>query len=81
MKIIVLGSGCVKCNMVEQRTKSVVVELGIDAEIAKEGDINKIISYGILHTPGLVVDGEVVVSGRIPSMNELRAILSQKIIK
>jgi small redox-active disulfide protein 2 len=77
MKIIVLGTGCPKCKTLETITREAVSDLGISAEIEKEEDIMKIMGYGIMHTPGLVVNGKVVLSGRLPSATEIRALLSQ----
>lgn len=71
MVIKVLGTGCPKCKSLERLTKEAVAELGIDAEVLKEEDIMKIMSYGVLSTPGLVVDEKVVLSGRLPSKDEI----------
>ena len=77
MKIKVLGTGCPKCKALEKATQNAVADLGIDANIVKEKDIMKIMGYGIMHTPGLVINEKVVFSGRIPSANELRDLISQ----
>ena len=71
MKIKVLGPGCVRCKEVEKTALEVVRELGIDANIEEVKDIKKITSYPILSTPGLVINEEVVCSGRIPSKSEV----------
>jgi small redox-active disulfide protein 2 len=75
MEIKILGTGCPKCKTLEKITREVVNEMGITAEISKEEDIVKIMSYGILHTPGLVINGKVVISGRVPSSKEVKEIL------
>ena len=77
MDIKILGTGCPKCKTLEKTTRDAVAELGIDAEISKVEDIMKIMTYGILHTPGLVIDGKVVLSGRLPSLAEVKALLSK----
>ena len=77
MEIKVLGSGCPKCKALEKATQNAVADMGIDATIVKEEDIMKIIGYGIMHTPGLVINEKVVFSGRIPSANELRDLITQ----
>jgi small redox-active disulfide protein 2 len=75
MEIKILGTGCPKCKTLEKITREVVNEMGITAEISKEEDIVKIMSYGIMHTPGLVINGKVVISGRVPSSKEVKEIL------
>ena len=77
MEIIVLGTGCKKCNELEKATREAVAELGINATIKKEEDIMKIIGYGASRTPALVVDGKVVVSGRVPNEKQLKELLSK----
>lgn len=77
MKIIVLGTGCKNCKTLEEYTKKAVEELGIDAQIEKEEDIQKIMAYGIMRTPGLVVDEMVVMSGKVPKVEEIKEMLSK----
>ena len=76
MQIKVLGTGCKKCNELEQATREAVAALGINANIEKEEDIMKIMEYGVNRTPALVVDGKVVISERVPSEKELKELLS-----
>lgn len=76
MEIKVLGTGCPNCKTLEKATRKTVEELGIEASISKEEDIMKIMEYGVMHTPALVVDEKVVSSGRVPSRNELKKLLS-----
>ena len=71
MQIKILGPGCAKCNQLEKTTKEVVKELGIDASVQEVKDITKILDYPILTTPGLVINEEVVCSGRVPDKAEL----------
>ena len=78
MEIKVLGTGCPKCKSLEKATREAVAELGINAQIEKEEDIMKIMEYGVMHTPALVIDGKVVVSGRLPNEKELKNILTVK---
>ena len=75
MEIKVLGTGCPKCKNLEKLTRELVAELELDASVTKEEDIMKIMGYGIMHTPALVINEKVVFSGRIPSANELKQIL------
>ena len=81
MEIKILGPGCPRCKTLEKTTRDAVAELGITAEITKVEDIMKIMGYGIMHTPGLVVDEMVVLSGRLPSVAEVKEIIvkTQKI--
>jgi small redox-active disulfide protein 2 len=71
MKIKILGTGCTKCHQLEQTAKQVVKELAIDATIEEVKDMKKIMEYPILITPGLVVNEELVCSGRIPTKSEV----------
>jgi len=77
MEIKVLGTGCPKCKALEKAAQDVIRELGIDATVGKEEDIMKIMGYGIMHTPGLVINEKVVLSGRVPSASELKQIFIQ----
>ena len=77
IQIKVLGTGCPKCNSLEKLTRKAVEESGLEAEIEKVEDIMKIMEYGIMKTPALVINGEVKVSGRLPSEKELKAFLTQ----
>jgi small redox-active disulfide protein 2 len=77
MEIKVLGPGCPKCHTLEKNTKDAVAELGLDARIEKVTDINEIANYGVFMTPGLVVDGEVKIVGRVASRDEIKKILSK----
>ena len=77
MKIEVLGSGCAKCNKLKEIVEKVVNEAGIDAEIVKVEDIDKILDYGVMVTPGLVIDGDVKIAGKIPSEDKVKEWLTQ----
>ncbi|MBC8523934.1 MAG: thioredoxin family protein [Chlorobium sp.] len=77
MKTIkVLGTGCATCKQLESLVRQVVEETGIEASIEKVEDIQEIISWKVLSTPGLVVDNEVKCSGRIPSRDEIEEMLA-----
>jgi small redox-active disulfide protein 2 len=71
MRIKILGTGCAKCHQLEQTARQAVKELAIDATIEEVKDMKKIMEYPILTTPGLVVNEELVCSGRIPSKSEV----------
>jgi len=76
MNIKILGPGCAKCHELDKRTREVVKELGLDADVEYIQGLNKIIEYGILTTPGLVVNGKMVCSGHVPSKDEITRILT-----
>jgi small redox-active disulfide protein 2 len=69
--IQVLGSGCDNCKRLERAANEAIEMAGIDAEIVKVTDYGQIAAYGILSTPGLVIDGKVVSYGRVPSAGDI----------
>ncbi len=75
MNIEILGSGCKKCMDLMENTKQALIELGLEADIEKVSDIRKIMEYKVLVTPGIVVDGVVVASGKLNSVEEIKEIL------
>mgnify|MGYP002079535923 CR=1 FL=1 len=75
MEILVLGTGCAKCKTLEKVTIQAVEESGIQAQVKKVEDIVEIMKYGVMTTPALVVDGQVVVKGRVPSVDEIKTLL------
>lgn len=77
MDIKILGSGCAKCEKLEAAARAAVDELGIDAEFDKVTDPAEIASWGVMATPALVVDDEVVVSGRVPSAEDVKGMLAR----
>ena len=74
-KIQVLGTGCPKCKKLAEHVDKAAQELGIDYELIKVTDINDIISFGVMTTPALVINGEVKISGKVPSVNDLKEYL------
>jgi small redox-active disulfide protein 2 len=71
-KIIkILGTGCPKCIKLAELAEQAAIKLGIDYELDKVTDINDIISYGVMLTPALVVDGDVKVAGSVPSIDQI----------
>ena len=77
MEIKVLGTGCAKCKLLESLTQQAVAELNINAAVEKVEDIQKILEYGIMITPGLVINEKMVLSGKVPKIEELKNILTQ----
>ena len=75
MKIQVIGPGCHKCKTLAQLTEQAVAELGLTAEITKVSDLKQIMALGVMLTPALAVDGAIKVSGRLPSLAEVKVML------
>jgi small redox-active disulfide protein 2 len=79
LKVIrILGPGCPRCEELMRRVLSVLQEEGIEADVQHVRDVKEITSYGVLGTPGLVINGEVVSSGRVPSTNDLKKLLKEE---
>lgn len=76
MKIEVLGSGCPKCHKLEALVREAVTKNSIEAEVSHVYDLDKILSYGVMMTPALVVDGEIKLAGKLPSEKELMDAIS-----
>jgi small redox-active disulfide protein 2 len=76
MKIEVLGTGCAKCNALEAAVKHAADSLGFVYEFEHVKDLRRMTSYGVMVTPALVIDGQVRVTGRVPSHAELTTILT-----
>jgi small redox-active disulfide protein 2 len=74
-KIEVLGTGCAKCKRLEKNAREAVAELGIAAEVIKVEDMQEIVDRGVMMTPALYIDGEAMVVGRIPSVDEIKSML------
>ena len=72
MKMEILGTGCPKCKKLEENARKAVQGSGRKAEIVKVTDIGKIVGYGVMSTPALVIDGKVKSSGRIPEVGEIK---------
>ena len=73
MEIKVLGTGCPNCKRLEKLTRQAVSDLGVEATVVKVEDLDKIMAYDILSTPALVIDENVVASGRVPRKDEIAA--------
>lgn len=75
MKIQILGTGCAKCKSLHEIVTRAVAETGVSAEVEKVEDIQRILSFDLLMTPGLAIDGEVKAAGRLPSLEEVKSLL------
>lgn len=75
MEILILGSGCKNCTLLEERTKEALNQVGKSANVKKVTDMMEIVQFGVMSTPALVIDGKVVLSGRLPSVEELKDIV------
>jgi small redox-active disulfide protein 2 len=81
MNIKILGSGCARCHQLEKTAREVVKELGIDATIEEVKDINKIVDYAVLTTPGLVINEQVVCAGRVPAKADITRLITNALTK
>ena len=75
MKLQILGTGCAKCNNLMQATEKAAQALGVPYELEKVTDLRQIMAFCVMTTPALVVDGKVKVSGKVPSVEEIKAML------
>ncbi|MCA0250920.1 MAG: thioredoxin family protein [Actinobacteria bacterium] len=78
MHVKILGSGCANCVNLEKATRQAVNELGLDATFEKVTDHADIAAYGIMRTPGLVVDEQVLLSGRVPTTRQVKDLLAAR---
>jgi small redox-active disulfide protein 2 len=76
MKIQILGTGCPKCKKLAETAEAAAKELGIECELEKVTEINEIMKFGVMMTPGLAVDGQVKVVGKVPSVDEVKKMLA-----
>ncbi len=77
MNIKVLGPGCTKCVTLEKRTSEAIKKLNLESEIEKITEYDKILSYGIVKTPGLLIDNKIAVQGRVPTVEQIQEIIKQ----
>ncbi len=77
MIIKVLGSGCANCKKLEQVATTAAAQLGVQAEIVKVTDITQIMGYGVMATPALVIDEEVKVAGRVPTLDQVKELIAR----
>lgn len=76
LKIQVLGSGCANCHKVEALAKQAATQLGIEAQVEMVTDMKEIMRIGVMSTPGLVIDGKVVSTGRVPALSQITSMIT-----
>jgi len=77
MLIQILGMGCAKCEKLEARARQAATELGLEFQLEKVKDLTRIMAFGVMATPALVVDGVVQVAGRVPGVEDIKKILAK----
>jgi small redox-active disulfide protein 2 len=75
-RLQILGSGCAKCNELAERTQAAAATLGLEYQLDKVSDLKVMMGLGVMRTPALVIDGVVQVAGRVPSVDEIKALLA-----
>lgn len=75
-KLQILGTGCPKCKKLAEMTEQAANELGIDYEIEKISEVAEIMKFGVMMTPGLAVDGEVKVAGKVPGVEDIKKMIA-----
>ena len=78
MRIEVFGTGCPKCNMLEANVRKVLKELGVKAEVVKVTSIDEMVERELMTLPAMVIDGELVAAGRVPSVAEIRDLVQTR---
>lgn len=78
MNIKILEMGCINCDKLYERVQEAISELGLNIVIEKEEDISKIMEYGVIKIPALIIDEQVIIQGKVPKKEEIKKILKQK---
>ena len=79
LSIKILGSGCANCHKVEELTKQAVSQLGIEAQVEMVTDMQTIMRYGVMGTPGIVINEKVVSAGRVPALSQITTMITTAI--
>ncbi len=79
MEIKVLGTGCARCKSLEKVTVQAVEDLGLDVKVEREEDIRKIMAYGVMRTPALMINDKIVLSGQVPGLSEMKILLGSSV--
>ncbi len=78
MEIKVLGTGCKKCKELDKLVREILDEINVPANVEKVEDVAKIVQYGVMLTPGLVINGKIKVSGRVPSKADIKKMIEEE---
>ncbi len=81
MKILVLGSGCANCHKAEDIAKQAVVQLGVDAQVELVTDMKTVMRYGVMNTPGIVINDKIVSTGRVPALSQMTQMIVNAVAK
>ena len=81
MKLEICGTGCAKCVRLEENARKAVKELKSDAKVVKVSDMDQIMEKGVMLTPALLIDGEQVAVGRVPSVDEIKEMIAKRSVK
>jgi small redox-active disulfide protein 2 len=76
LTIKVLGSGCANCHKVEELAKQAVAQLAVDAQVEMVTDVKEIMRYGVMNTPGVVINDKVVSTGRVPALSQMTTMIT-----
>ena len=79
MKIQILGSGCANCHKVEEIANKAVAQLGVTAQVELVTDVQTILRYGVMNTPGIVIDDKVVSTGRVPALSQMAQLITEAV--
>lgn len=78
MKMAILGTGCPKCDLLAKNAEAAIRELGVDCQLEKVTDVTEIVSYGVMLTPALAIDGNVVSTGKVLEAEEIKKYLGDQ---
>ena len=79
MTIKILGTGCAKCDKLEALAKNAVAELNVKVEVIKVKELNKIMDYGVMMTPGFVINEQVKSTGKLPSLEQIKVWIQESV--
>lgn len=80
LSIKVLGSGCANCHKVEELARQAVAQLAVEAKVQLVTDMKEIVRYGVMHTPGIVINDKVVSTGRVPALSQMTTLITNALV-